>query len=100
MVPNPGAGGRADSTWSAGLFRSALDHALLRRVAPTSGTRLRFEAWAEIERAVERATAYWNQHKHPFIFIASGIALVRSIVMQPFLALRARRSPGLSGTQR
>ena len=28
----------------------------------------RFEAWAEIERAVERATAYWNEHKHPFIW--------------------------------
>ena len=26
----------------------------------------RFDAWAEIERAVERAAAYWNQHKHPF----------------------------------
>jgi len=28
----------------------------------------RFEAWAEIEQAVERATAYWNTHKHPFIW--------------------------------
>ena len=28
----------------------------------------RFEAWAEIEQAVERATAYWNGHKHPFIW--------------------------------
>jgi hypothetical protein len=27
----------------------------------------RFEAWAEIGRAVERATAYWNDHKHPFV---------------------------------
>ena len=26
----------------------------------------RFETWAEIEQAVERATAYWNAHKHPF----------------------------------
>ena len=26
----------------------------------------RFETWAEIEQAVERATAYWNEHKHPF----------------------------------
>ena len=25
----------------------------------------RFDAWAEIERAAERAAAYWNQHKHP-----------------------------------
>jgi hypothetical protein len=28
----------------------------------------RFEAWAEIEQAVERATAYWNDHKHPFVW--------------------------------
>jgi hypothetical protein len=28
----------------------------------------RFEAWAEIERAVERATAYWNEHKHAFVW--------------------------------
>ena len=28
----------------------------------------RFETWAEIELAVERATAYWNEHKHPFIW--------------------------------
>jgi hypothetical protein len=28
----------------------------------------RFEAWAEIERAVERATASWNDHKHPFVW--------------------------------
>jgi hypothetical protein len=28
----------------------------------------RFEAWAEIEQAVARASAYWNEHKHPFIW--------------------------------
>jgi hypothetical protein len=28
----------------------------------------RFETWAEIEQAVERATAYWNEHKHPFVW--------------------------------
>jgi transposase len=28
----------------------------------------RFEAWAEIEQAVARATAYWNTHKHPFVW--------------------------------
>ncbi len=26
----------------------------------------RFETWEEIERAIEAATAYWNQHRHPF----------------------------------
>jgi hypothetical protein len=25
----------------------------------------RFEAWSEIEQAVQRATDYWNAHKHP-----------------------------------
>ena len=28
----------------------------------------RFNAWAEIEQAVERATEYWNAHKHPFLW--------------------------------
>jgi hypothetical protein len=28
----------------------------------------RFDAWAEIEKAIERATAYWNAHKHPFVW--------------------------------
>jgi hypothetical protein len=28
----------------------------------------RFETWAGIEQAVERATTYWNEHKHPFIW--------------------------------
>jgi hypothetical protein len=28
----------------------------------------RFETWADIVQAVERATAYWNQHKHPFVW--------------------------------
>jgi DDE superfamily endonuclease len=28
----------------------------------------RFDAWAEIEQAVARATEYWNAHKHPFLW--------------------------------
>ncbi len=28
----------------------------------------RFETWKEIEEAVEAATAYWNAHKHPFVW--------------------------------
>jgi hypothetical protein len=28
----------------------------------------RFETWKEIEEAVETATAYWNAHKHPFVW--------------------------------
>jgi hypothetical protein len=28
----------------------------------------RFEAWAEIEDAVKRAAAYWNEHRHPFVW--------------------------------
>jgi transposase len=28
----------------------------------------RFEAWVEIEQAVQHATKYWNAHKHPFIW--------------------------------
>jgi hypothetical protein len=28
----------------------------------------RFETWAEICQAVQAATAYWNAHKHPFVW--------------------------------
>ena len=28
----------------------------------------RFETWEEVRRAVERATAYWNDHRHPFVW--------------------------------
>jgi hypothetical protein len=28
----------------------------------------RFDAWAEIEAAVARATVYWNEHRHPFVW--------------------------------
>ena len=28
----------------------------------------RFESWQEVEAAVERATAYWNAHRHPFVW--------------------------------
>jgi transposase len=28
----------------------------------------RFESWAEVCRAVEEATAYWNAHRHPFVW--------------------------------
>src|SRR5258708_1674698 len=28
----------------------------------------RFETWREIEEAVQKATAYWNAHKHPYVW--------------------------------
>ena len=28
----------------------------------------RFETWAQIEAAVSAATAYWNAHRHPFVW--------------------------------
>ena len=28
----------------------------------------RFETWKEIEEAVQKATAYWNAHKHPYVW--------------------------------
>jgi transposase len=28
----------------------------------------RFESWDEIEEAVKEATAYWNAHRHPFVW--------------------------------
>jgi hypothetical protein len=28
----------------------------------------RFETWEEVVAAIEAATAYWNAHKHPFVW--------------------------------
>jgi transposase len=28
----------------------------------------RFESWQEIEEAVQKATTYWNAHKHPYVW--------------------------------
>jgi transposase len=28
----------------------------------------RFDTWKEIEEAVQKATAYWNAHKHPYVW--------------------------------
>lgn len=28
----------------------------------------RFETWEQVCEAVKRATAYWNQHRHPFVW--------------------------------
>ena len=28
----------------------------------------RFETWEEIEAAIAKATIYWNEHRHPYIW--------------------------------
>ena len=28
----------------------------------------RFETWAEVVKAIEEATVYWNNHRHPYIW--------------------------------
>lgn len=28
----------------------------------------RFETWEGVEAAVQRATAYWNEHRHPYVW--------------------------------
>lgn len=28
----------------------------------------RFEAWAEVEQAIAAATAFWNTHRHPYVW--------------------------------
>jgi hypothetical protein len=28
----------------------------------------KFETWQEVVQAVEKATQYWNDHKHPFVW--------------------------------
>jgi transposase len=48
----------------------------------------RFETWQQIEQAIADATAYWNEHRHPFIWgrrrrhqprRAPGIALIPAV---------------------
>jgi transposase len=43
----------------------------------------RFENWADLCQAVQRATAYWNAHKHPFVWGRRR-------------RLRPRRAPGIA----
>jgi transposase len=45
----------------------------------------RFATWAEIAQAVEAATAYWQAHKHPFIW---GKRRRHRLSRQPGIALR------------
>ena len=49
----------------ADTYRAVLWWKVLRSLALKGR---RFDAWAEIKAAVERATAYWNVHKHPFVW--------------------------------
>ena len=44
------------------------DRAVVEDPALAGAKGRRFEAWPEIEEAVRRATAYWNAHKHPFLW--------------------------------
>jgi transposase len=44
----------------------------------------RFESWEDIAQAVERATAYWNAHRHPFVW---GRRRRRQPRRQPGIAL-------------
>src|SRR5215218_7405680 len=50
----------------------------------------RFETWPEIEQAVRRATEYWNEHKHAFVWGRKrrhrtprrpGIAVVPNVII-------------------
>ncbi len=43
----------------------------------------RFETWDAVEQAVERATAYWNGHRHPFVW---GSRKRRPSTRQPGIA--------------
>ena len=45
----------------------------------------RFETWAEVCQAVTEATAYWNAHRHPFVW-GRGRARRRRAARQPGIA--------------
>ncbi len=46
----------------------------------------RFETWAEVCQAVREATAYWNRHRHPFVW---GRRRRHRARRRPGVALRA-----------
>ena len=50
-------------THAAYLNRIAPWRKTLRSLAPEG---IRFETWEQVEQAIEKATAYWSQHKHPY----------------------------------
>lgn len=35
----------------------------------------RFDSWAELCTAVENATAYWNNHRHPFLGVTAAVTV-------------------------
>lgn len=46
----------------------------------------RFESWEEVCQAVAAATAYWNAHRHPFIWGRGRARRRRRIARQPGIA--------------
>lgn len=54
----------------------------------------RFETWEAICRAVEAATTYWNQHRHPFLW---GRRRRHQPRRQPGIALVPAMTLGLAG---
>ena len=44
------------------------DRAVVEGAAVAGAEGRRFETWEEVCQAVERATAYWNAHRHPFVW--------------------------------
>jgi len=52
-------------TYAASLYLSEPWWKTLRSLALKGK---RFATWAEICQAVDRATSYWNAHRHPFVW--------------------------------
>jgi transposase len=46
----------------------------------------RFETWEEVCQAVREATAYWNAHRHPFVWGRGRARRRRRIARQPGIA--------------
>lgn len=49
-------------------YAAYLDRAVVKILRSLALKGRRFETWEAICQAVEAATAYWNQHRHPFIW--------------------------------
>ena len=53
----------------------------------------RFETWEEVCQAVEAATAYWNAHRHPFVWGRANAVVPPAPPASPSLPVAAMNLP-------
>ncbi|MDP9378939.1 MAG: transposase [Chloroflexota bacterium] len=54
----------------------------------------RFETWEELTKAVRAATAYWNKHRHPFVWGVSADVTRHAVNPASLRCLMSLKLPG------